>query len=113
MQTTFVDERDHKTGFQVFGEVGLHRPIFDLDAVYLDATRLGQHTSNMFMAGIMLEFDFKHLDKKFRTRNRSEHDKDENPSPELTTGGIVINNSVFEAVGERLVSGLEESCLVL
>ena len=68
----------------------------------------------MFMAGIMLELDFKHLDEKIRTGNRLEPDKqEENPSPELTTGGIVINNSVFEALDERLVSGSQESCLVL
>ena len=68
----------------------------------------------MFMAGIMLELDFKHLDEKIRTGNRLEPDKqEENLSPELTSGGIVINNSVFEALDERLVSGSQESCLVL
>jgi hypothetical protein len=99
-QTTFVDERDHKTGFQVFGELGLHKPFFDLDAVYIDATRIGPSTSNMLMVGFNIEADLEKLVETFRKHGETE----ESLNPKIPTGGIIVNNSVFTSIDSRLVS---------
>ena len=102
-----MDERDHKTGFQVFAEVGLHEPLFIVDAVYIDASRIGPSSSNMFMIGLGIEAGFENFAESLRTKNADSLHEEELTNPTVPSAGLIINNSVFTNLSPRVVVGLE------
>ena len=85
--------------------MGLQRPLFDLDAVYLEATRLGPNVSNMLMMGIMIEADLENWVELIRPKATKGHEEEGEILMDLkiTTAGLVINNSVFVALHPTLV----------